>query len=178
MDYIIKNIFKNKMYQEDVFNLYERNKLIYSENPDVEFVQPLTIGEISVPCKFKTKCYIYEGEECAICLDKITKKKDAFLTGCGHAFHRKCLFTSFEMKWKCKPFSALRCPLCRCGLGFPDLLTRYINNNNDLDQLENFWLTKEYWMPKYCGNIQTSHYLGFNKNCDNCLHYRKYGFYT
>lgn len=166
------------MYQEDVFNLYERNKLIYSENPDVEFVQPLTIGEISVPCKFKTKCYIYEGEECAICLDKITRKKDAFLTGCGHAFHRKCLFTSFEMKWKCKPFSALRCPLCRCGLGFPDLLTRYINNNNDLDQLENFWLTKEYWMPKYCGNIQTSHYLGFNKNCDNCLHYRKYGFYT
>ena len=163
------------MYQEDVFYLFERNKLIYSEEPEEEIVQPLTIGETSIQCKLNTKCYIFQGEECAICLDEIIKKKHAFLTGCGHAFHRDCLFKTFEMKWKSKPFSSLKCPLCRCGLGFPDLLTRYIGDN-DLDQLENFWLTKEYCMPRHCGNIQTSHYLGLKKNCDKCLHYRKHGF--
>ena len=163
------------MYQEDVFYLFERNRLIYSENPYEEIVQPLIIGETCLPCKLNIKCYIYHEEKCSICLDKITRKKDAFLTGCGHAFHRECLFKYFEIKWKCKPFSTLRCPLCRCGLGFPDFSTRY-TSNNDLDQLENFWLTKEYCMPRYCVNIKKSHYLGMKKKCKNCLYYRKYGF--
>ena len=162
------------MYQEDVFYLFERNKLIYSKNPEVELVQPLTIGEIHTSCKLNIKCYIFQEEECSICLDKINIKKNAFLTECGHSFHRECLFKTFENKWKLKPFSNVRCPLCRCGLGYPDLLTRYLGNN-DLDQLENFWLTKEYCIPRYCGNIQTSHYLGMKKKCNKCLQYRKYG---
>jgi hypothetical protein len=58
------------MYQEDVFYLFERNKLIYSKNPEVELVQPLTIGEIHTSCKLNIKCYIFQEEECSICLDK------------------------------------------------------------------------------------------------------------
>lgn len=163
------------MYQEDVFYLYERNKLIYSNNPESELVQPYLLGEIGLPCKFKTKCYIKCGEQCAICLESILNKKNAFLTGCGHAFHRNCLFKSFEIKWMLKPFSSLRCPLCRCGLGFPELDLKYISNDN-LDQLENFWLSKEFIMPTYCSNLKSSHYLGMNKKCCKCISYCKTGY--
>jgi hypothetical protein len=169
------------MFYEDVFYLYERNKLIYSDFCFRETVQPITIGETCVPCKMNIKCYIRQGEECPICLEKIMLKKDAFLTGCGHAFHRKCLFKTFESRWKAKPYSALRCPLCRCGLGAPTLLTRYVNSINMkkkhdyIDQLENFWITKDFMMPHFCDNIKKSHYLGMNKNCYKCTDYQKFG---
>ena len=170
---------------EDVFYLYERNR--FTTKKVCEFyirekiVQPITIGETCIPCKLSKKCYIYPGEECAICLDNILLKKDAYLTGCGHAFHRTCLFKTFETKWSLKPFSTLKCPICRCGLGLPILMTRYhnsmrMNHKHDfMDQLENFWITKDFIIPHYCDNIQKSHYLGMNKACSKCRRYQQFG---
>lgn len=172
------------MYLEDVFNLFERNKLIYSKDPDSEIIQPITIGpeRSSFNSTINNKCYICPGEECPICLDSIFIKKDGYLTECGHIFHRLCLFKMFESKWNSKPFSFFRCPLCRCGLGHMDLLIRYNNDYRKktekmffMDQLENFWLTKEYIMPHYCEKIKNPHYLGMKKDCKKCKDYCKNG---
>ena len=167
---------------EDVFPLYERKRSFTSG----EVVQPVTIGDQSVPCRFRVKCYIRPGEECPICLEKIMLKKDAFLTGCGHSFHRGCLFKTFQAKWNENPFSVLRCPMCRCGLGFPLLLEKYrsLDDNhyskNHLDELENFWLTKDFHMPYYCilvkkGRRDPVHYLGMKPSCTNCSDYIHHG---
>ena len=169
------------MYLEDVFYLFERNKLIYSkkEDRDKELIRPITIGpDRSFVRKLTCKCYIYPGEECAICLDPIITKKDCYLTECGHVFHRFCVFKMFESKWNRKPFSLPKCPICRRGLGDLDLSIRYNNDYQKkkeipffMDQLENFWLTKEYIMPHFCNNIKNPHYLGMKKNCEKCREY-------
>lgn len=180
---------------EDVFWLYERNKtkeyidciklckpcpnlfdnecLCDSSDP----ILPLTIGEQTVKCRFKVKSYIKFGEECPICFDPIQHKKNAYLTGCGHAFHRKCLFNTFQAKWETKPFSTLKCPMCRAALGCPDMLERYnccyYEEQNFLDNLEDFWLCKEYRIPDFCHS--GNHYLGMQKDCRRCINYRNNG---
>jgi hypothetical protein len=144
-----------------------------------EAVQPFTIGDQTVPCRLHVKCYLRPDQECPICLEKIASKKVAFLTGCGHAFHRKCLFTTFQMKWKQKLYSVLKCPMCRSGLGIPVLYERYIidpKKMHYLDQLENFWLTKDFLLPHYCTNSKSGvHYLGMKKSCAKCKYYQKNG---
>lgn len=44
----------------------------------------------------RVKCYINPQEDCSICLEKICNKSDAYLTNCGHAFHKSCLFKTYE----------------------------------------------------------------------------------
>lgn len=178
---------------EDIFWLYERNNSIYSDCiqlkkdcpelidgvcycSEYDIVKPITIGDTYVPCRFKVKSYIKIGEECPICLDPIIHKINAYLTGCGHSFHRKCLFKVFETKWKNKPHTSLRCPMCRASQGFPDILTRYTANydDNGLDFLENFWITKDLNMGAFC---YRNHYIGMKKDCNRCLRYRLNGEY-
>lgn len=182
---MLNHIKLNKMATlEDVFYLYERNKLFYKKQKRIfeknDPVQPVIIGDTSVPCSLSVKCYIRQGEECPICLENIMLKKDAFLTGCGHSFHRKCLFKMFENKWNQRLFSTLKCPMCRCVLGVPTLLERYKINYqkqiNHLDELENFWFTKDYEMPHYCTNTKCNiHYLGMKPSCYRCKHFIEKG---
>ena len=183
------------MYLEDVYDLYERTRLVYSKccsetcekfNDGTcwcslrECVQPLHIGEIQTPCKLNRKFYINPGSDgCSICLEKIFMKKDAFITGCGHTFHRSCLFQYYQVRQNQKPLSVLKCPLCRCSLGFPIFLQKYKilgSNINYLDLLENFWLTKDFNIPSYCYNRQCKpHYAGMEKKCAKCRDYIEYG---
>jgi hypothetical protein len=73
--------------------------------------------------------------------------------------------------------------MCRCKLGCPDLYIRYysclqhldFNPFYNSDNLENFWLTKDFIIPEYCDNIKNSHYLGMKKNCKKCKDYCKNG---
>lgn len=174
---------------EDVFDLYERNSYYYHNckgtkciqlNDDVECfcylcmtVYPVTIGDATVPCSFKRKRYIKPKEDCSICLDKIVKKTDAYLTPCGHSFHKLCIFKTLENK----PFSSLKCPNCRSKIGNPELISRY-SGETELDRLENFWITKELENPVFCSNKGSGpnvHYLGLNKGCNTCKNYVKYG---
>ena len=172
------------MYLEDIFYLYERNKLIYSDFPDIEIVQPLKIGDPGVPFQKKNKNYVCSTETCPICIENIGFLKiNSYITDCGHTFHRKCLFEMIESKWKSKPFSTLKCPMCRCKLGYADLHVRYYNclyhrDSNPFyysDNLENFWLTKDFIIPEYCDNIKNPHYLGMKKDCKKCIKYCKNG---
>lgn len=170
---------------EDVFPLYERDLLYYlkynnnnNDNNDNNqcyldaIVQPFTIGEKDVICDFKRKCYIKPGEECPICFDKINSKKEAYLTPCGHSFHKSCLSNTFISKWEQKACSNLRCPMCRANLGCnPSLINRY-NSDYSLDILENFWITKDFETPIFCSyKVKHGHFLGMNKECKNCKHY-------
>ena len=161
------------MTSEEVFALFERNQEEINQ-----IVQPVCIGDSSISCRFSVKCYIRPGEECPVCLEKILLKKDSYLTDCGHAFHRQCLFQVLENKWKEKLFGILNCPLCRCKLGFPEFSERYCFRDNPcyLDILENFWLTKDFMLPHYCTNtIKSIHYLGMNRKCRMCKDYRENG---
>jgi hypothetical protein len=172
---------------EDVFYLYERNSRYYNNNLENETstqnVLPLTIGDQETPCDFKVKCYIRPGEECPICFDNINNKSSAFITYCGHNYHKKCMFNYLKSKWLSSKYTSVaRCPLCRCSVGHPEFLQRYKSSyfsynyydNNELDKLEDFWLSCEYKLPNFCSNGY-DHYLGMCKNCFNCENYRENG---
>jgi hypothetical protein len=188
---------------EDVFYLYERNSNYYyncnmrkeinkcpfklQENicfcESNQVVLPFTIGDQCVSCNLNRKCYIKQGDECPICLEKIMNKIDAFITNCGHSFHKKCLNKYMNIKWLSNKWtSVVRCPICRCSLGYPIFEQRYRSsyydfisrNNNELDKLEDFWLSFEYKTPHFCNNDYT-HYLGTKKNCRTCKTFRENG---
>jgi hypothetical protein len=160
---------------EDVWYLYERNNKYYNnEEKYILPIEPETIGNQSNKCNFKRKVYIRPDEECSICLDKINKKSTAYLTGCGHSFHKKCLFNLYEIKRNYNPFCVLKCPICRTNMGLEisELSFKYhINLNNNLDRLENFWIKKDYLCCDICPNRVKIHYIGMNKKCKTCIKY-------
>ena len=177
---------------EDVFYLYERNSTYYhrckkmSECPDnwlnecycytKQEVLPLAIGNQTIPCSIKRKCYIRPGEECPICLENIFRKSDAYITCCGHSFHKTCIFKSMETQWRHKYASNFKCPMCRTNLGtdIHELSLRYKFTPNNLDNLENFWLTKHLMLAQTCGN-NYDHEIGMKIDCFICSKYREKG---
>lgn len=187
---------------EDVFYLYERNSRIYydcnytntiEECPDSwnnecycylkQDVKPFTIGDQREKCSLNRKCYIKHGDECPICFEPIMSKSKAFITSCGHHYHKKCILKYIETKWLSSAYvSMARCPMCRHSLGHQELIQRYrssyydynFKDDNGLDKLEDFWVTHEYRLPMFCSN-EYNHYLGMNNNCHICNIYRKKG---
>lgn len=174
---------------EDVFYLFEHNKQKYDEFIDeIDFdhkyfdaiILPDLIGNQYVKCNLKTKCYIKPKETCSICLGSIMTKNTAFITECGHAFHRHCIYNVMLHKWNNTRYtSCVKCPLCRSTIEYPELLRKYrlcnttkhyYNCNKNLDQLEEFWLTFNYKFPNYCMN-GWNHYLGCVKTCKTCQKY-------
>jgi hypothetical protein len=190
---------------DDVYFLYERNKRIYDhctlanrKCPSLYEecycylnvpVLPITIGDQFSCCNFKIKTYINPQEECSICLEQISTKSNAYLTNCGHAFHKSCLFKSYEISFnQYRPltsnlynFFKFNCPLCRKHINYPDFYCRYPQwsvlreDKNYLDVLEEFWLSKDYTIGQLCYRSNNKHYLGMNNNCKYCLDYRILG---
>ena len=177
---------------EDVFSLYDRNldyyndckkqnKLEKCKNKHLEEcycklsvpVRPFVIGENTICCNINRKCYIRPGEICPICYDAILTKKSAYLTRCGHPFHKTCILKSMDIYSK----KQHTCPMCRKYLSMDiyDINERYNlifgkNNNiqNYLDLLENFWIKKDFSLPVVCSH---NHYLGMKKTCRKCQNY-------
>lgn len=184
------------MTSDDVFCLYERNLLYYHqcsnshENCDTNYcrinapnVLPYTIGDQTNPCSLSIRCYIKPGVECPICYDPILTKRSAFITNCGHPFHKHCIFKYFESKWhNANVISPVKCPMCRCILDYFKSDQRYrstyldiqYKDDSELDKLEDFWLTKDYKFPSFCSN-KYNHYLGMCATCNICSQYRKHG---
>lgn len=182
---------------EDMLYLYERNSRYYHNHKNCsdcwyeecychlkQEVFPLTIGDQYVPCNLKVRCYIKPGDECPICYEPILTKMSAFITCCGHHFHKKCLFKCIKTKWLSTSYtSTAKCPMCRCSLGHPEFVQRYkasyfnihYKNNNELDKLEDFWISQEYRLPEFCSN-RYDHYLGMSKDCFCCKAYREKGY--
>ena len=180
---------------EDVFYLYERNSSYYhncsqqgkmNTCPDNwnnqcyccanQEVLPLTIGDQTIPCSIKRKCYIKPNEECPICLENIFRKKESYISGCGHSFHKLCIFKSMETQWNTKYASNYKCPMCRSNIGtdIHELGLRYKFTGNSLDNLENYWLNKDLMLAQMCGN-NYDHYIGMKNGCFNCSKYREKG---
>lgn len=191
---------------EIIFDLYKRNKRIYDDCnlakrkcPSIHEecycrfnvpVLPIPIGDQFYCCHFRRKRFISPYEECSICLETIMKESDAYLTNCGHAFHKSCLFKSYEIGYyEHRPYNLngiwnffqFNCPLCRKQIINPEFYCRYpqwaviYNKKNFLDVLEEFWLSKDYSMIQICNVNHSNHGLGMNKNCIKCLKYRNYG---
>lgn len=179
---------------EDVFWIFERNILYYDNtctdlakcpnnfkntcfcDKTSSIILPETICDRDCGCcNMNVKMYISPGEECSICLEKIFTRKNAYLSYCGHSFHKTCIFKAFEEKWKTKYCSQFKCPLCRRNLNPINIGERYDNTSNKLDELENFWIMGEkLQMPQYCPN-NYDHAKGMNSDCDACKKYRIYG---
>lgn len=169
---------------EDVFYLYERQ-------PE-GLLLPFTIGDKRIPCSFKRKCYIKQGDECPICFDAIQTKRSAYITACGHSFHKACLSRYMESKWlSTKYTSNARCPMCRSNLGHPEFIQRYqasyfsfeeehVSDSREtksakgLDRLEDFWISCDCKIPSFCSHGY-DHFLGIDKHCFLCLSYREKG---
>lgn len=186
---------------EDVYYLFE--KLDTCDNDNDNIVNSYySIGRTDREQKsISQKMYIRPFEKCSICMDKIQTKRNAFLTDCGHTFHRKCLANYTFHKRLQKYNYSIKCPLCRCNLGVPVFYERYpciadtdtdtnIENINFLDRLENYEMNDnndEYLHICYQQNLTTpttttttttnnkSHFLGVKKDCNSCLQYRKNG---
>ena len=160
---------------EDIFWLYER-PTNYNKNMEYNCVNPFTIGNQNIPCSFKRKTYIRPGEVCPICIDPILKKSEAYLTCCGHSFHKLCIFKCFESKSMNKYASNFKCPVCRKnqGMDMDDINYRYDAMSGSLDEVENFNIRNKYMRAEQCPS-NYNHYLGMNQNCSKCIKYRKTG---
>ena len=156
---------------EDVFWIYEHKNI----DIDNQIVLPTIIGDIEVPCHFKRKTYIVPGQECPICMESILRKADAYLTSCGHGFHKKCIFNAFHTKIEDDCFGLFQCPMCRSKMGDVCIQGKYNVNSNEftiLDELENYWLQKDFTMCVLC-NSDYEHYQGMKLECESCIKYRE-----
>jgi len=177
---------RNCSYYHECKNLNECPNLInnYCRCSNDQTVFPPMIGDCGFVCErinLKKKCYIAFGETCPICIEPIIYKNTSWITPCGHTFHRKCLLNA----WQYYDFNdniikygnTMPCPICRedlvyCCIGAG--LRRYNVNNmfnkekeNELDKLENFWLTRDDTLFLKCRKCKKPY--GFDSDCINCL---------
>lgn len=173
--------------EEDIFCINERNRNFYIScaTPDIcqsncnchynQLVLPESIGNNDFTRKINNKMYVWSQETCIICMDKINLKSNAYLTDCGHCYHKKCL-TNYFHHIRMNTSKNMKCPMCRCNLGSPILNERYNlyhKDMNSLDTLEDFNIE----MLHICESStrENNHYLGMDSNCSKCIYYRKYG---
>jgi hypothetical protein len=153
-------------------DMYVRNRLINMDS----IIIPNNIGMNECDPTLTRKMYIRPFDKCPICYDEIIRKNDAYLTICGHGFHKKCLFKAYEIKQQIKAKSNFKCPCCRTtlGLDIEEINDKYdVWNGTEMDCLENFWIKKDFIMPHICKN--KNHWYGMNKNCVECIQYCKTG---
>lgn len=119
------------------------------------------------------KHYIKVGEECPICYEQIWHRKNAYLTICGHSFHKSCLYT-FWFKNIHQDFS---CPMCRTDEGgevWEDDFIRY-------REIDKYVENRELLRPAFCTkedndfNDIVPHVCGTKKKCKVCTNYINHG---
>lgn len=177
-DYL-KNTENDEFYYDyivPIFNIHitshtyseiSKTKSVISSNKIYDKIDiPKTIEE-----NLKIKHYIKIGELCSICYDNINHKNNAYLTDCGHSFHKTCI-----NKWLIETKMEGNCPICRQDIGFYEEERYNPDTKNLLDKIEDLWLNYDKLYPIYCEyNYKYIHIKGFNKYCNDCLKYRKYG---
>ena len=185
-----------------IWSAYDRNCLYYSKCKDLNTCTNIHYNKcfchsnalfhpkIIADCGFcddtkptiNKKCYIGFGEICSICIEPIITKSSAWLTSCGHSFHRKCLIDNYQFRkmnnMTIEYSNEIPCPVCRRGLvdccvGI-ETLSRY-NSENGLDKLEDFWSFIELTPYLLCYDCEKG--LGMNKLCKICKKYRNTGCY-
>ncbi len=153
-----------------LFSVHEKKNSYYSKSG---------IGDDGCPMWLHIKAYVRHGEECSICYEPITSKRNCWLTFCGHTFCRKCLIQS-RVAYTIPVWNGqFPCPLCREILpyDFSENLNEY-SMPNGLDRLESFWDSIEFRTPWQCSGTgwEKNHNLGMKKECPDCQSYRVRGF--
>ena len=130
----------------------------------------------------KIKHYIKQrGEECSICLDEITSRKNSILTACGHSFHKSCLCNYYF-----KNYSKFdECPICRSSTACWDHVSfdalDYNSNGfnaSSWNGINKLIMRKHGMIPQMCGGQMWDdwhgkpHVMGTNKT--NCIQCRRY----
>jgi len=121
---------------------------------------------------FKIKRYLKIGDTCSICFEEIWRRKDAFLTTCGHSFHLKCII-NYDYKNSFDKLGVF-CPLCRNDMGnYLDFRDRYKYSQNGLDILDDFEKNIDIKLPQICYNYDegffNKHFYGNRyKDCSYC----------
>ena len=176
--------------EEDIFCVHERNRNYYisCKSPELcvktcscyydQLIIPNSIGNTDFKRKLNNKMYISPDETCIICMQKVNVKSDAYLTDCGHSFHKICLSNYYEYI-ELISNKNLKCPMCRSNLGQPCFYEKYNlfhADANGLDMLENLNIL-QCNIIHVCKNIETypKHYLGTKSICKKCVLYRKNG---
>lgn len=189
------------MDDSSIWSAYERTCLYYSKCKDLTncsnchdnncycheyaLFRPTLIGDCgfsdeNIKPNINKKCYIGFGELCSICVEPIITKTSAWLTPCGHSFHRKCLIENYQYRsinrMTIDHSNQIPCPVCReghvgCCVGLY-ALDKY-HSKNGLDKLENFWLKIDVAPYLFCYKCRKG--LGMSKQCNYCDHYRNTG---
>jgi hypothetical protein len=115
----------------------------------------------------ESKWYIKHSDQCSICLESITSLKNAYLTQCGHCFHKSCYANHMNYTYNYGV-----CPNCRQENNYFSFYKYNLKNTNFLDKLENFLLHTDKYILKECNSF---HHLGTDNFCLDFLCYRKYG---
>ncbi len=167
-------------------------KYITSSAPSAEQSQPRRRQR---KLKNKKTTHIKPGDECSICLEGIVTPANAYITGCGHVFHKTCLCRHVQV-----PTMQATCTMCRRGLEllYEPYYQRYAaasdntadlsvstaidtsasapeEKENYLDKLEDFWQGIHIICPDVC-SYGYDHYLGMQqKRCHGCKWYCETG---
>jgi hypothetical protein len=203
---------------EDVFYVHERNRFIYYDCNKKKTVDKCPTKKLLGICICKQNCPVYPdticeeydmcftcnshsdniskkmyikfGEECPICFEGIYFRKNAFLTPCGHAFHKKCLHKAHVSKLISNVSfheEKLSCPMCRYNVStdlFYNPSKYYVykksieninvsNNKNIINSMDffatidNLFENIELNCPTLCVGSQR-HFLGTKKTCEIC----------
>ena len=109
-------------YEQKIINLKKTNKFLTEEN---KFLK--TKREMAFHLKMICVKYFIKNKEnkCSICLDKVTKKSNVFLTFCGHLFHSNCIDESLKYSNKC--------PYCRRIIYNDDYSDEVVDSDDFLD---------------------------------------------
>jgi len=123
--YIILNnldIYLNRTYINIINNEYEitlnelkRIRKLYSK-----YDIPFHVKRLYIETMLKNNNF-----NCTICLSTIYKNEFVFLTKCGHLFHTKCIYRSYEFSNKC--------PNCRDIINVDTTIPILLEDNESSD---------------------------------------------
>lgn len=156
---------------EDVFTIYRRHKQdVYCDCSnwfcvhECCLVVDIPIGDLSIPISLNRRGYIVPGQECPVCFEAISTKKNAYLLPCGHGFHRTCMLEITRHAGYCKPIS---CPLCRRRTWAIVQDTKYNLWNKKINRFDEIECLNDIREPIQCQNGY-DHIYTTRKTCVLC----------
>ena len=128
------------------------------DNPNEQIMITTAVGT----CSCTTPHYARVGTECAICLEPVWTIKTAFVTCCGHVFHKNCMVPWQRLK------NVNTCPMCRRKIGRMQHIGEFLSTDDSVLVRQSKRDTYELYISdercRVCLGTYGLNYL----NCDEC----------